>query len=166
MRRIAFASFAALSSAACAPQQPHYVSLGSPGSGTLTPSQAAAPRAAAARPEYETVSVEERSATASQLRSFQTAVAAQLRDPSSAQFRYLRVVKHSDGTNALCGQLNAKNGFGGYTGYAFFYASLVLDNRNGHALTAINWIEPRSSFSSIEERCTAGASFRRPRPTL
>jgi len=44
-----------------------------------------------------------------------------LRDPSSAQFRNLRVV---DGANGpyLCGEINAKNNSGGYVGFKPFAA--------------------------------------------
>lgn len=39
-----------------------------------------------------------------------------LRDPQSAQFRNVR--QYADGT--VCGELNAKNGFGGYVGFRSF----------------------------------------------
>lgn len=43
-------------------------------------------------------------------------VAAQLRDPESAQFRNLK-----DYTEKIvCGEVNAKNGFGGYVGFSEF----------------------------------------------
>lgn len=45
-------------------------------------------------------------------------VAYQLRDPSSAQFR--DVFTHN---GAVCGQVNSKNGFGAYAGFARFYVS-------------------------------------------
>lgn len=47
------------------------------------------------------------------------AVRQQLRDPESAEFRDVRV-RHTNGSTAVCGQVNAKNGFGGYTGYTDF----------------------------------------------
>lgn len=43
------------------------------------------------------------------------AVAAELRDPSSAQFRNIR-----EGTEAACDEVNAKNTFGAYTGFREF----------------------------------------------
>jgi hypothetical protein len=42
-------------------------------------------------------------------------VAAELRDPSSAQFRNIR-----EGTEVACGEVNAKNAFGAYTGFRKF----------------------------------------------
>ena len=53
--------------------------------------------------------------------SAQMAVQAQLRDPGSAQFRDVIVVRQ-DSSTAVCGEVNAKNGFGGYIGYTSFVA--------------------------------------------
>jgi hypothetical protein len=41
------------------------------------------------------------------------AVRARLKDPESAQFQNQRV----SAKGAACGEVNAKNGFGGYTGF-------------------------------------------------
>lgn len=49
-------------------------------------------------------------------------VRAQLRDPESAQFRNVRVIR-KPGSTAVCGEVNARNGFGGYTGYQHFMSS-------------------------------------------
>lgn len=40
-------------------------------------------------------------------------IRSKLRDPQSAQFRNERITK----TGALCGEVNAKNGMGGYVGF-------------------------------------------------
>jgi hypothetical protein len=51
-------------------------------------------------------------------------VADSLRDPSSAQFREVRKVRlHFAGNRVtlICGEVNAKNGFGGYVGFRPFY---------------------------------------------
>lgn len=50
---------------------------------------------------------------------FKAQVVNQLKDPDSAQFRNLRVVS---GGAALCGEVNAKNSYGGYTGFKSFVA--------------------------------------------
>ena len=48
-------------------------------------------------------------------------VKSRLRDPSSARFR--NVGYYSGGeSSAVCGEVNAKNGFGGYTGFERFVA--------------------------------------------
>lgn len=43
-----------------------------------------------------------------------------LKDPDSAQFSNTFHVKQPNGDEILCGAVNAKNGFGGYTGYTPF----------------------------------------------
>lgn len=45
-----------------------------------------------------------------------SAVKQQLNDPGSADFRNEKVY-HDVGGVVVCGEVNAKNGFGGYTGY-------------------------------------------------
>lgn len=45
--------------------------------------------------------------------------AAELKDPDSAKFRNLFVSKYEDEL-VLCGEMNAKNSFGAYTGYKPF----------------------------------------------
>jgi hypothetical protein len=49
------------------------------------------------------------------------AVQQTLRDPSSARFESVVVVR-KPGSVAVCGAVNAKNGFGGYSGLARFMA--------------------------------------------
>ena len=44
------------------------------------------------------------------------AVRDSLRDPASAQFRNVRLVKFSGG-QVVCGEVNGKNAYGGYVGY-------------------------------------------------
>lgn len=50
----------------------------------------------------------------------ENAVAAQMRDPASVQFRDVRA-----GRQTLCGEINAKNGFGGYVGFRRFIATFA-----------------------------------------
>lgn len=47
-------------------------------------------------------------------------VADQLRDPASAQFREVKVVRQADGSSAVCGEVNGKNAYGGYVGFRGF----------------------------------------------
>lgn len=49
-----------------------------------------------------------------------TAVASRLKDPGSAQFRNLRVVEQVAGQDAVCGEVNGKNSYGGYSGFEEF----------------------------------------------
>lgn len=51
------------------------------------------------------------------------AVSDDLKDPGSAQFRNVRLVPYSD-TKVICGEVNAKNSYGGYAGFAHFVAGV------------------------------------------
>jgi hypothetical protein len=44
----------------------------------------------------------------------------ELKDPDSAKFKNLIAGKFSDGRIAVCGEVNSKNSFGGYTGFTLF----------------------------------------------
>ena len=76
-------------------------------------------------------------------------VAAELRDPASAQFRAVKAVRQEDGSIAVCGEVNGRNAFGGYAGYSQFYVhrgqvSLAPDTQNAvtveDASAAYGWI--------------------------
>lgn len=51
-------------------------------------------------------------------------VADSLRDPSSAQFRNVRVVPFGQGS-VICGEVNGKNAYGGYVGFVPFAAGVA-----------------------------------------
>jgi hypothetical protein len=52
----------------------------------------------------------------------QIALANSMKDPSSTQFRNVRLVKYLEG-NVICGEVNGKNSYGGYVGFTPFVAS-------------------------------------------
>lgn len=52
-----------------------------------------------------------------------TVIGSALRDPASAQYRNDRLVRHADGRVYYCGEINARNAFGGYVGFRQFMAS-------------------------------------------
>lgn len=54
-------------------------------------------------------------------------VAQQLKDPDSAKFRNLEAFDGEQGRVVVCGEVNAKNSFGGYTGFQLFFVAY----RNG-----------------------------------
>ena len=51
--------------------------------------------------------------------AYEEEISQMLRDPSSAQFRGVHYSDTMD--NVICGEVNAKNGFGAYGGYTPFY---------------------------------------------
>lgn len=74
----------------------------------------------------------------------EVAVEAKLRDPSSAQFEAF--VSRISGEPVVCGTVNSKNGFGGYTGkQAFIYAG-------GQAILAEE-VVPETFFGIWSEGC-------------
>lgn len=91
--------------------------------------------AKACAPEKDSVDKEQRSEAAEAANPYadkgqqqlwivkgQEAIKARLKDPDSAEFR--NVGFYSGGPAPVaCGEVNAKNGFGGYTGYERFIAS-------------------------------------------
>ncbi|WP_298698177.1 hypothetical protein [uncultured Brevundimonas sp.] len=57
---------------------------------------------------------------AHQIREAEGVVSRELRDPTSAQFRNVRVVDQVNGSRAFCGEVNGKNAYGGYVGFEPF----------------------------------------------
>ncbi|RQN42655.1 hypothetical protein C3451_17180 [Enterobacter sp. 301B] len=61
-------------------------------------------------------------------------VAADVRDPDSVKFRYLRFVQGEDSPDGatvgyVCGQINAKNGFGAYEGFSPFLMKISMKSK-------------------------------------
>ncbi len=52
----------------------------------------------------------------------QDKVRERLKDPESAEFRKARVYRGFNNIPAVCGEVNAKNAFGGYNGFSGFIA--------------------------------------------
>lgn len=50
-----------------------------------------------------------------------SAVSDAMRDPESTRFRKWTAYQLSNGDRVVCGEVNAKNGFGAYVGYSPFY---------------------------------------------
>jgi len=78
--------------------------------------------------------------------SVESQVKRDLRDPWSAQFRNLRVLE----SGLICGEVNAKNAYGAYTGFEGFTASAILSVA-GHYMVVIV-----SAFAT--ERCLLDVS--------
>lgn len=51
-----------------------------------------------------------------------------LKDPDSAQFKALKVFRRDDDYIAVCGEVNAKNSYGGYAGFTPFVAHISWAN--------------------------------------
>lgn len=70
------------------------------------------------------VAVHQAAPSASAIASAKNAVSQQLKDPNSMQTRRLRGYKSPLGDVIVCGEYNAKNSFGAYTGFSMFYVRL------------------------------------------
>ena len=75
--------------------------------------------------------------TASLLPIYSQAVTREMRDPSSVQFRDLKVGRNTEGGDTLCGELNAKNGYGGYVGFDPFYAEIIPTPDPGRTIATV-----------------------------
>ena len=63
--------------------------------------------------------------SSSQIAAVHSGVKASLKDPGSAQFSNIQAARGNDGSLAVCGLVNAKNSYGGYTGSQPFIGQLV-----------------------------------------
>lgn len=63
----------------------------------------------------------------------QKEVSADMKDPESAKFRYMRFIQQSekDGLVAgvVCGNVNAKNSYGAYAGYSPFFIAISMKSK-------------------------------------
>lgn len=75
------------------------------------------------------------------------AVAANLKDPSSVQFRNIHVVPSTLNSRKVCGDINAKNSYGAYVGFEEF----VYDGASNTALTKSD--ADKSTFYFVHSGC-------------
>jgi len=75
--------------------------------------------------EPRTVATTPVALTAQQISVIQRGIKDSLKDPGSAQFGEMKAGKDSAGEITVCGYVNAKNSFGGYTGRKPFVGSIA-----------------------------------------
>ena len=63
-----------------------------------------------------------------QINEAKTKVKSLLRDPDSAKFQNLKIVVNNKGNESVYGEANARNAFGGYTGFSKFNVSKDIVN--------------------------------------
>jgi hypothetical protein len=69
------------------------------------------------------------------------AIRSSMKDPGSADFRNVTVV-HKGDTATVCGEVNGKNSFGGYTGYTHFMGGafgVMLRSEDNASLFVKRW---------------------------
>jgi len=88
-----------------------------------------------------------------------TSVAAALKDPESARFGLTAATREKDGRLFIvCGLVNAKNSYGGYTGMKPFIGSFdqhtehfSVTNMGGTSVANINWAN--NDIDSVIDLC-------------
>jgi hypothetical protein len=95
------------------------------------------------------VSAEVREFTPAEKAMIAAVVTADLKDPDSAQFQWPAIDFGQHVFYSYCGKVNAKNSFGGYTGYKTFQARLFYNN--GHLEKVWNTPLPKEMQDGLEQ---------------
>jgi hypothetical protein len=86
-------------------------------------------------------SAERRELTLTEKASLTLSLSQTLKDPGSAQFKWLPVVVlMRDGITDYCGFVNGRNSYGGYTGFQKFYAQLIKNPKGDFSSGVIRLI--------------------------
>lgn len=88
---------------------------------------ACAPRYEDRQPAAPAVTFTPARLTQAQIEAVQASVRRVLRDPESARFGNMVAAQSSQGPLTVCGWVNAKNGFGGYTGDEPYFGYFTPD---------------------------------------
>jgi PBP1b-binding outer membrane lipoprotein LpoB len=95
------------------------------------------------QPTAQVSAAPKRELTPAEKLSFTPVLAAGLKDPSAAQFKWMPVVlTERDGITDYCGLVNGKNSYGGYTGFVRFYAQLQKDAKGQFITANLRALEP------------------------
>ena len=95
------------------------------------------------QPTAQVIAAPKRELTPAEKLSFTPILAAGLKDPSAAQFKWMPVIlTERDGITDYCGLVNGKNSYGGYTGFVRFYAQLKKDDKGQFVKVTLREVEP------------------------
>jgi len=95
------------------------------------------------QPTAQVIAAPKRELTPAERLSFAPVLAAGLKDPSAAQFKWMPVIlTERDGITDYCGLVNGKNSYGGYTGFVRFYAQLKKDDKGQFVKATLRSVEP------------------------
>ena len=87
--------------------------------------------------------------TQEQKTAVQSGVKLDLKDPESARFGLMVAASHPNKSSMVCGMVNAKNSYGGYTGDRPYFGLLISGNR----FVVINIGSRQSSADVAFETC-------------
>ncbi|MGR6534027.1 hypothetical protein [Brevundimonas sp. RM1] len=93
------------------------------------------------------------------VRDAKDAVRNTLRDPGSAEFRRIKVVRSDGQPRVVCGEVNSKNAFGGYVGFRDFYyrdGRLRVASEIGDVTRSVSEIEDNAKFIREHARLCLG----------
>lgn len=88
-------------------------------------------------------------ATKAQLIVIKKAFSDRLKDPYSMKLKNVKIA--DDGS--MCGEVNAKNSYGAYTGYTTFIGMYFNKDKNGHPVTIILKVDDGDS-TVAQTMCT------------
>ena len=95
------------------------------------------------QPTAQVTAAPKRELTPAEKLSFAPVLAAGLKDPSAAQFKWMPVILNErDGITDYCGLVNGKNSYGGYAGFVRFYAQLKTDDKGQFIKATLRAVEP------------------------
>lgn len=90
------------------------------------------------------------SITDAQMKAIRETVAYDMKDPDSVQFRNMAATRSPSGVTYVCGEVNARNGFGGYVGFSPFYG---MFKPNGAKFNIVMMPGSRASGSDVHDAC-------------
>jgi hypothetical protein len=100
--------------------------------------------------------------SAAQETAAKEAIADLTRDPEATHFRQLKSRSQSrSGETIICGEMNGKNGFGGYIGYRPFWVTLTKEGKVSGALVA----NEESDIPQIQQMCATAGLLQPREPT-
>ena len=90
-----------------------------------------------------------REALDSEKEYIEIAVKAKLKDPESSKFKNIKLSEDM----SFCGDVNAKNGFGGYSGFSKFYGMYLPREKVAPVVVVIGISDDDSSEKAITQMC-------------
>ena len=109
-------------------------------------------------PTAEVTAAPRRELTAAEKVALAPILAAGLKDPSAAQFKWMPIVlSERDSITDYCGLVNGKNSYGGYTGFVRFYAQLSKDPKGQFTIATVRAVEePGREINMLDPRWMNG----------
>lgn len=97
--------------------------------------------------------------SASDIATIEQGVRKNLKDPNSAMFGQMKGAKDETGMVQICGYVNAKNSFGGYTGDAIFFGALADTKSGSKAFIPIGSISTSATDVQVKRIMCAKAGI-------